>query len=42
MAVAIDLPSNSLFATNISDEIEEKIGSLWDVKEVKVTFNDAL
>jgi len=42
VAVAIDLPSNNLFATNISDEIKEKIGSLWDVKEVKVTFNDAL
>jgi NifU-like protein involved in Fe-S cluster formation len=40
VSVSIDLPSNHLFASNIKDEIEEKIGNLWDVKGVKVKFND--
>lgn len=42
VSVIIDLPSNHLFASNIKEEIDEKIGNLWDVKEVKVKFNDPM
>lgn len=42
VSLAVDLPSNHLFANNIREEVDEKIGHLWDVKEVKVKFNDPL
>ncbi len=42
VTVIVDLPSNNLFAANIKDEVQEKIGTLWDVEEVNVTFNDPL
>lgn len=42
VSLSVDLPSNHLFAANIREEVEEKIAHLWDVKEVKVKFNDAL
>jgi len=38
--VVIDLPSDHQFAPNIQEEIEEKIGHLWDVKGVEVRFVD--
>ena len=38
--VAIDLPKNHQFAPAIKEEIDEKIGPLWDVKEVIVDFTD--
>jgi len=38
--VQIDLPSDHQFAANISEEVHEKIGPIWDVKEVKVEFVD--
>jgi glutamate/tyrosine decarboxylase-like PLP-dependent enzyme len=40
VSLTVDLPSNHLFANNIREEIDEKVGHLWDVKEVKVKFND--
>jgi nitrogen fixation NifU-like protein len=40
VSVIIDLPSNHLFAPNIKEEIDEKIGNLWDVREVKLKYND--
>jgi hypothetical protein len=38
--VLIDLPANHQFANNIRDEILEKVGHLWDVKEVVVDFTE--
>jgi nitrogen fixation NifU-like protein len=38
--VAIDLPPNHQFAAAIKEEIDEKIGPLWDVKEVIVDFTE--
>jgi metal-sulfur cluster biosynthetic enzyme len=38
--ILIDLPSNHQFATNIKEEVLEKIESLWDVKEVNVVFTE--
>lgn len=40
VAVKVDLPSDHQFASNIKEEITEKIKPLWDVKEVEVTFQD--
>ncbi len=40
VSLSIDLPANHLFANNVREEVDEKIGNLWDVKEVKVKFND--
>lgn len=42
VSLAVDLPSNHLFANNIREEVDEKIGHLWDVKEVKVKFNESV
>ncbi len=36
--VVMDLPPDHQFANNIREEIVEKIGSRWDVKEVVVEF----
>lgn len=36
--VVIDLPPDHQFAANIREEINEKIGHLWDVKEATVEF----
>ena len=38
--VSVDLPPDHQFAPNIKEEIDEKIGTLWDVKEVVVEFLD--
>jgi len=38
--ITIDLPKNHQFATAIQDEITEKIGPLWDIKEVIVEFEE--
>lgn len=38
----VDLPANHLFANNIREEIQEKIGTLWDVKEVKIKFTESV
>jgi NifU-like protein involved in Fe-S cluster formation/metal-sulfur cluster biosynthetic enzyme len=40
VSIDLDLPSNNLFAKNIEEEIDEKIGNIWDVKEVKIKFAD--
>ncbi len=42
VTISLDIPSNDIFAANIKEEIEDKIGNLWDVKEVKVRFNDSI
>ncbi len=36
--VALDLPADHQFANNIREEILEKVGHLWDVRQVDVTF----
>ena len=38
--IVIDLPANHQFANNIRDEILEKVGHLWDVKQVDVVFSE--
>jgi nitrogen fixation NifU-like protein len=40
ISITVDLPSNHLFANNIREEIDEKVGHLWDVKGVTIKFND--
>jgi hypothetical protein len=34
----IDLAPDHQFANNIREDIEEKVGHLWDVKELIVEF----
>jgi len=38
--VVIDLPADHQFANNIRDEIVEKLGHRWDVKQVNVVFTE--
>jgi nitrogen fixation NifU-like protein len=38
--VVLDLPADHQFAANIREEIEEKVGHLWDVKQVQVEFTE--
>jgi nitrogen fixation NifU-like protein len=38
--IVIDLPSDHQFANNIREDIQEKIGHLWDVKELTVEFTE--
>jgi len=38
--IVIDLPSDHQFAANIKEDIADKIGHLWDVKEVVVEFTE--
>jgi nitrogen fixation protein NifU and related proteins len=40
VAIELDLAANNLFAANIEEEIHEKIGNMWDVKEVKIKLGD--
>jgi nitrogen fixation NifU-like protein len=40
VAIVLDLASNNLFAPNIEEEIQEKVGNMWDVKEVKIKLAD--
>jgi NifU-like protein involved in Fe-S cluster formation len=36
--VVVDLPADHQFASNIREEIVEKVGHRWDVKQVEVVF----
>jgi len=38
--VVVDLPSDHQFASNIREEIVEKIEPLWDVEQVEIEFTD--
>jgi len=38
--VTVDLPADHQFASNIRDEIMEKIQPLWDVETVEITFTE--
>jgi hypothetical protein len=38
--VEIDLPGDHQFAKAIEEDIKEKIGPLWDIKNVTVEFSD--
>jgi len=38
--VVIDLPPDHQFANAIREEIDEKVETLWDVKEVKIDFSE--
>jgi nitrogen fixation protein NifU and related proteins len=40
VSIDLDLASNNLFAANIEEEINEKVGNMWDVKEVKIKLGD--
>ncbi len=40
VTIDLDLASNNLFAANIEEEIQEKVGNMWDVKEVKIKLGD--
>jgi len=36
--IEVDLPEDHQFANNIREEIHEKVGHLWDIREVAVEF----
>jgi citrate lyase gamma subunit len=36
--IVIDLPADHQFAANIREDVADKLGHLWDVKEVQVEF----
>jgi hypothetical protein len=36
----VDLPANHQFAKAMMEDIQEKIRSLWDVKQVDVEFTE--
>lgn len=38
--ITVALPADHQFASNIKDEIMEKIGPLWDVEKVEVVFTE--
>lgn len=38
--IVIDLPSDHQFAASIREDIYEKIGHLWDVKDVRIEFTE--
>lgn len=38
--IVIDLPQDHQFANNIREDIHEKVGHLWDVKELTVEFTE--
>jgi len=38
--VVVDIPADHQFASNIRDEIMEKIQPLWDVKKVEIIFTE--
>jgi len=38
--IVIDLPSDHQFANNIREDIQEKVGHLWDVKELNIEFTE--
>jgi NifU-like protein involved in Fe-S cluster formation len=38
--VEIDLPADHQFANNIREEIIEKVGHRWDVKQVEIVFTE--
>ena len=40
VSIWVDLDSDHQFANNIREEISERIEPLWDIKRVKVSFND--
>lgn len=40
VTIGVKLPPDHQFAANIKEEIAEKIETLWDVKEVKVVFEE--
>ncbi len=37
--IEVDLKENDQFAANVKEEILERLGYLWDIKEVKVSFS---
>ena len=38
--IAVDLPADHQFAPAIREDIQEKIGHLWDVKDVRIEFTE--
>ena len=38
--IVIDLPADHQFAASIREDIQEKIGHLWDVKDVRIEFTE--
>jgi NifU-like protein involved in Fe-S cluster formation/metal-sulfur cluster biosynthetic enzyme len=39
--ISVDLPESHIFASNIKEEVNERIETLWDVKKVEISFNPA-
>jgi NifU-like protein involved in Fe-S cluster formation len=39
VSIWVDLPENHIYASNIKEEVEERISTLWDVKKVDIHFN---
>ncbi|UCD22527.1 MAG: iron-sulfur cluster assembly scaffold protein, partial [Chloroflexota bacterium] len=40
VSVLVDLPQDHQFASNVRDEVRERIETLWDIKEVVVEFTE--
>lgn len=40
VTVHVDLPANHQFTPAIREEIQEKLETLWDIKEVKIEFTE--
>jgi len=40
ISLVVDLPADHQFANNIREDVSEKLGHLWDIKEVRVEFTE--
>lgn len=40
ITVSLDIPDTHQFASNLQEEIHEKLDTLWDVESVEVEFNE--
>ena len=38
--IVVDLPSDHQFAATIREDIQDKIGHMWDVKDVRIEFTE--
>jgi nitrogen fixation NifU-like protein len=38
--IVIDLPSDHQFASSIREDIQDKVGHIWDVKDVRIDFTE--
>ena len=40
VSIVIDLPADHQFAASIREDIQDKIGHIWDVKQVRIEFTE--